>query len=482
MNKTLIFLGMLVAVGLLFEFGSGKVATDDIFTRIVDNVGIEEVGGDSLGGAQTVKADGYFNLFNYDKGYYERVFATVKNSVPYVSDVTAMLLPASFYEAENIAEAFVRLKATQKVDNFIIIGENHSRRGRYEISCSRYGYKTPYGELEPNIDIIDKLELPFSYWSFWNEYSVGIFSAFIKRTFPEAKIVPIVIKDFEAENGLADLAETLAAIPPEKTVLIVSSDFAKGITYRTAEFHDELSRDVMENFDGSGISQMDVDSRPGMSVLFKYLELFDGKKADIQSHDVSDGNSYFVTTFHDGNAVSSDRDLSIMAFGDIMLGRYVRVLMDQYGKDYIFEKIKGDEGRFFDGADVVFGNLEGPIDGQGTKGGTSMVFSFNEDVAPFLKNSGFTLVSIANNHSLDQGAAGRDSTIAALDKNGIGWCGNPSNADPSGVYYGKAGDKTYAFLCFQDVTNKLDDEAAVSLIKSVRPNVDFLIVSIHWGY
>lgn len=176
-----------------------------------------------------------------------------------------------------------------------------------------------------------------------------------------------------------------------------------------------------------------------------------------------------------------DRDLSILAFGDIMLGRQVRVYMDENGLDYAFKGLDGPEKMLFQGADVVFGNLEGPIHGQGTKGGKSMVFSFNEDVAPLLKDFGFTMLSITNNHALDKGWGGRDSTIAALENSGLGWCGHPKDADPASVYYEKIGESKYAFVCFQDITHRLDDKAAVELIKSIRPNVDYLIVSIHWG-
>jgi hypothetical protein len=112
--------------------------------------------------------------------------------------------------------------------------------------------------------------------------------------------------------------------------------------------------------------------------------------------------------------IQNPAELRILAFGDMMLGRHVATLMDRNGKNYVFEKLLDEDGNFFWDADVVHANLEGPIKGQGIKGGTSMVFSFHEDVAPFLKESGFDVLSIANNHSLDQGWGGRDSTISGF--------------------------------------------------------------------
>lgn len=176
---------------------------------------------------------------------------------------------------------------------------------------------------------------------------------------------------------------------------------------------------------------------------------------------------------------AEERALSIVAFGDMMLGRHVRTLMDSHGMDYVFEKMPE---YFIGGADVVFGNLEGPIKGRGKSGGTAMNFSFNEDIAEFLKRHGFTLVSIANNHAVDQGWDGRNTTIAALDSAGLGWCGHPSEADPKSVYYGAADDLKYAFVCFHDVNFRLDDGAAIKLVSDVKEKVDYVIVSIHWGY
>jgi poly-gamma-glutamate synthesis protein (capsule biosynthesis protein) len=179
--------------------------------------------------------------------------------------------------------------------------------------------------------------------------------------------------------------------------------------------------------------------------------------------------------------IPADQPLSIMAFGDIMLGRYVRVMMDQNGTDYPFRQISNPAKLFTEGANVVFGNLEGPILGQGSKGGTSMVFSFNEDVAPLLKNFGFTMLSIANNHALDQGQAGRQNTISTLKNAGLGWCGNSNSVDPASVYYNTFGRKNFAFICFHSAISYLDLNAAVDLIKEVRRNVDYLVVSNHWG-
>ncbi len=198
----------------------------------------------------------------------------------------------------------------------------------------------------------------------------------------------------------------------------------------------------------------------------------------VQSGKIGTDDIFGIFRFDSGEVSEERGDLEIMAFGDMMFGRYVRILMEQGGMGYVFGDGISD---LFDDVDVVFANLEGPIHGEGKKGGTSMNFSFNEDIGPFLKNNGFDVVTIANNHSLDQGWEGRATTIFALDRIGVGWCGHPTEVDYDSIYYGKAGDKTFAFMCFNDVGYNLDEEAAVSLIEEVSRNVDYAIVTIHWG-
>lgn len=449
MNKFVIFAGIIVGTILLFQFKSGKIATNDIL-YVMETQNTDE------------------ESQNTDEDFSSHVYASI--------------LPSDIETSEDLTDFFTRLKNTQDVSNFIIISENHTRRGLYNIAGSADGYETPFGYVEPDLSMLENLSLESSSIALRGENSISVFAPLIKEQFPDAKITSIFIKEFAKDDELKDLSDKLIENTNDDTVLIVSTNFSEKISYLTALFHDELAKNAIETLDQDAISQMDVDSRPAMNVLFDYVIGLGAETSDIYKNYVISDKSYFFVNFYEGSITSDDRDLTIMAFGDMMFSRYVRTLMDQYGKNYVFDKIDGSEKRFFDGADVIFGNFEGPINGEGTSGGTSMVFSFNEDIVPFLKSYGFNLLSITNNHAVDQGWQGRDNTIAAFNANNLGWCGHPSETDKNSVYYEKVKDKTFAFICFQDVTFKLNDEKAIKLIKEVRPNVDYLIVSAHWGY
>ena len=105
--------------------------------------------------------------------------------------------------------------------------------------------------------------------------------------------------------------------------------------------------------------------------------------------------------------------IRVLAFGDMMLGRYVRILMDRHGLDYPFEGIR--KGIYFPNFDLVFANLEGPVTVNPVYSSTSMVFGFPPDTAEIVKRNGYNLVTIANNHMFDRGENAYGETKKFLD-------------------------------------------------------------------
>jgi poly-gamma-glutamate synthesis protein (capsule biosynthesis protein) len=95
-------------------------------------------------------------------------------------------------------------------------------------------------------------------------------------------------------------------------------------------------------------------------------------------------------------------------------------------------------GDFFFGADLVVANLESPADFSKPYSAAPEVMLndmyFNIDAATWAifngngQYKGYDLVSIANNHSLDQGEEGLQNTIAFLNKQGVAWTGAAESA------------------------------------------------------
>lgn len=117
-----------------------------------------------------------------------------------------------------------------------------------------------------------------------------------------------------------------------------------------------------------------------------------------------------------------EKTVSLAAVGDIMLSRYVNAQMEKYGDDYPFLKTRD----YLLSSDIVFGNLETSIT-TGTIPLSTMLFRARPGVEKELKNSNFTVLSLANNHVPNYGSLAVMDTIDYLNVANIKPVGAGSN-------------------------------------------------------
>lgn len=192
-------------------------------------------------------------------------------------------------------------------------------------------------------------------------------------------------------------------------------------------------------------------------------------------------------------AIPAPAALKIIAVGDIMLDGTARPVFSEKGYDHAFVQMR----KYFDGAHVVFGNLEGPL----TTGGkpeqekTYVFRSPPDKVGQALKNAGFNVVSLANNHTLDYGAEGLAETLQALDTVGIAYAGAGMNLqDARRPVILQAAGKRVALLAYSLTLPEnfyaghttpgtaFGHEAFVRAdVEAARRQADVVLVSFHWG-
>ena len=168
--------------------------------------------------------------------------------------------------------------------------------------------------------------------------------------------------------------------------------------------------------------------------------------------------------------------------GDVMLDRDVRRIGNERGYDSLFASV----APLFKSADITVANLEGPIDPSPSKTllpdgrliGNYLSFAFATATAPVLERAGITLVSLANNHSLNLGQAGLAETKHWLDAAGVGWFGDPLNA--SGTEAVIAGNGiSVAFVGYHAFESGFARVKAS--VEKLSADGDFVIVMPHWG-
>ncbi|MCL2338083.1 MAG: CapA family protein [Firmicutes bacterium] len=104
--------------------------------------------------------------------------------------------------------------------------------------------------------------------------------------------------------------------------------------------------------------------------------------------------------------------------GDIMMGRSVESAAKFKGYDAYFKYTKD----FFTGCDLVLGNLEDPIiseNDQYVVAEKDILLSASKASLFALKDAGFNMLDLANNHMMDYGDKGLFYTLDALEQTGI---------------------------------------------------------------
>jgi len=179
----------------------------------------------------------------------------------------------------------------------------------------------------------------------------------------------------------------------------------------------------------------------------------------------------------------SKNELTIIAVGDIMMGTtYPESLLPPDDGKGIFDGVKGA----LLGADILFGNLEGPLVDEGLSkkcknpGKTCYAFKTPARYVVHLREAGFTALNIANNHASDFGQEGIESTISTLAAAEIQPVGGKA------VAYGTIRGRRIAIVGFfyfetpyaYSMLNLAEAAKAVRMLKETN---DLVIVSFHGG-
>ena len=106
----------------------------------------------------------------------------------------------------------------------------------------------------------------------------------------------------------------------------------------------------------------------------------------------------------------------VLMTGDVLLADAARGIIARKGYGYTF----GATRQLIQGADISVGNLEGPISESGSPDvGKRWSYRMDPAAAPALRQAGFTLMNLANNHIRDRGEAGLAETVSHLRRAGV---------------------------------------------------------------
>jgi len=186
-------------------------------------------------------------------------------------------------------------------------------------------------------------------------------------------------------------------------------------------------------------------------------------------------------------------EVTIVAVGDVISHQDVQraALEAENGWASLWEEVTP----LFEAADFAMANLETPVAPNTGKPGIPFCFNAPVELPRAIKETGVGLVFTANNHAFDQNIAGVAETLGHLSDSGLLAVGSGMDRDaalrPAIV---NLRGMEVAVLSRTDLFNnclnqrhdrpwvaELDIERDAAIVQELRPQVDAVIVAVHWG-
>lgn len=170
--------------------------------------------------------------------------------------------------------------------------------------------------------------------------------------------------------------------------------------------------------------------------------------------------------------------VKLIAVGDICINT-------KNGKDP-FEMVKN----IFIDKDILFGNLETVLSESGQEIQKAVLLHSKPDKVRYLKDAGFDVLNIANNHIMDLGSEGFNETLNVLNQNELLFVGAVNKKfkqhycimNKNGISFGFLGYYEYGGNFSDDIfLNKIDKDVIAADIEYLKEKCDIIVVSLHWG-
>lgn len=394
---------------------------------------------------------------------------------------------AALFEA--IRERFFHEQQPQTI---ILISPNHFNAGSAAIQTVDREWRTVHGSIQSASPLINALteagiasQEPSS---FEREHGILLILKDIKKNFPSASLIPIIVKETAPRDKIQQLA-SLLGYSCESCLVIASVDFSHYQPAALADLHDRLTIRALQNRDVPMLlKKAEVDSPQSLAFLVHWARLHRTDRFSLFDHTNSgtivgdpdqESTSHVFGWFETGEAVVPERSVTFAFAGDMMFGRAVGFHYEKKGFRKLFDTFGN---RVFWGVDAAIANLEGPISDNKVvydPALRSLSFNFPKNVRDALAYLRLAGVSLANNHTLNQGRKGLGVTRMLLKKKNIVSIGDPSHVREKNVGYFQGNGFRLAVVGVHAFADMASTEKVIrSLKKDVRTRV---IVFPHWG-
>ncbi|MGI6469535.1 MAG: CapA family protein [Syntrophomonadaceae bacterium] len=191
---------------------------------------------------------------------------------------------------------------------------------------------------------------------------------------------------------------------------------------------------------------------------------------------------------------SQQQHLVITAAGDCLMHN-TQIWAGQEGQGFNFDHFFQDIKPYLEEGQITSTCFEAPMAGAEAGYAGYPLFNSPDAMADTFKNAGFDIIATAHNHILDRGVKGALRTMEVLKSRGLEPLGTYSSAADcrkpvikaaNGIKVGYLGytystngipvPENYDFL-----VNFIEPDKIVEDIQKLRPEVDIVVLVLHWG-
>ncbi|SEQ74044.1 CapA family protein [Piscibacillus halophilus] len=205
-------------------------------------------------------------------------------------------------------------------------------------------------------------------------------------------------------------------------------------------------------------------------------------------------NNPAITVDHYTENKYFETSITLNAIGDLLI--HSTVYNDaRTGAGFDFNPMFKDIKYYLRNADITIANQETVLGGAKIGLSTYPQFNSPQQLGDTLKESGVDIVSMANNHTLDRGEEAVISATNYLQNIGVEYVGayqSEEDKNTQRIIHRKG--IAVGFLSYtygtngipvpegkEHLVNLIDEEQILNDLEELKPNTDFIVVSMHFG-
>lgn len=222
--------------------------------------------------------------------------------------VLAAITSHHFLAKDLIAQSYAGINAGEIKTVLIISPDHYNQILNLNTLAVTTGadWNSTFGILNPDRNIIQRLvsanqNIGIDTNLFRTEHGIYIQIPFIKKKFPQALVVPMVLRQSGKYARFFEMGSFISRqVDPRQTILIMSSDFSHNISSGAARLADTKSAKLLMSKNSENISGINNDCRQCTAFLFGYLKriktefrlIFNKNSFDISGKDPDSVTSY----------------------------------------------------------------------------------------------------------------------------------------------------------------------------------------------